>query len=35
MYVRESKRVGVTLKILHEEYVEHSDRNGEIPMGMT
>ena len=32
---QELKRVGVTLKLLHEEYVERCERNGEIPMGKT
>ena len=30
---QELKRVGVTLKLLHEEYVERCKQNGEIPMG--
>lgn len=29
---QELKKVGVTLKLLHEEYVERCKRNGEIPM---
>ena len=32
---QELKRVGVTLKLLHEEYVERCQRDGEIPMGKT
>ena len=32
---QELKHVGVTLKLLHEEYVERCERNGEIPMGKT
>ena len=32
---QELKKVGVTLKLLHEEYVDRCDRNGEIPMGKT
>ncbi|MSS13464.1 hypothetical protein [Porcincola intestinalis] len=32
---QELKRVGVTLKLLHEEYIERCERNGEIPMGKT
>ena len=32
---QELKKVGVTLKLLHEEYVERCERNGEIPMGKT
>ena len=32
---QELKRVCVTLKLLHEEYVERCERNGEIPMGKT
>lgn len=32
---QELKKVGVTLKLLHEEYVERCGRNGEIPMGKT
>ena len=31
----ELKKVGVTLKLLHEEYVERCERTGEIPMGKT
>lgn len=32
---QELKRVGVTLKLLHEEYVERCEQNGLIPMGKT
>lgn len=32
---QELKKVGVTLKLLHEEYVDRCERNGEIPMGKT
>ena len=32
---KELKKVGVTLKLLHEEYVERCEKNGEIPMGKT
>lgn len=32
---QELKKVGVTLKLLHEEYVERCRQNGEIPMGKT
>ena len=32
---QELKRVGVTLKLLHEEYLDRCERNGEIPMGKT
>lgn len=32
---QELKKVGVTLKLLHEEYIERCKRNGEIPMGKT
>ena len=32
---QELKRVGVTLKLLHEEYVDRCQRDGEIPMGKT
>lgn len=32
---QELKKVGVTLKLLHEEYVDRCKRNGEIPMGKT
>ena len=32
---QELKKMGVTLKLLHEEYVERCERNGEIPMGKT
>lgn len=32
---QELKKVGVTLKLLHEEYVERCEKNGEIPMGKT
>ena len=32
---QELKKVGVTLKLLHEEYIERCERNGEIPMGKT
>lgn len=32
---QELKRVGVTLKLLHEEYVDRCEQNGEIPMGKT
>ncbi len=32
---QELKKVGVTLKLLHEEYVERCQRDGEIPMGKT
>ena len=32
---QELKRVGVTLRLLHEEYVERGERSGEIPMGKT
>lgn len=31
----ELKKTGVTLKLLHEEYVERCVKNGEIPMGKT
>ena len=31
----ELKKVGVTLKLLHEEYVERCKKNGELPMGKT
>ena len=31
----ELKKVGVTLKLLHEEYVERCNQSGEIPMGKT
>ncbi len=29
------KKVGVPLKLLHEEYADRCERNGEIPMGKT
>lgn len=32
---QELKKVGVTLKLLHEEYVDRCERSGEIPMGKT
>lgn len=32
---QELKKVGVTLKLLHEEYVDRCEENGEIPMGKT
>ena len=32
---QELKKVGVTLKLLHEEYVDRCEANGEIPMGKT
>ena len=32
---QELKKTGVTLKLLHEEYVERCEQNGEIPMGKT
>ncbi len=32
---QELKKVGVTLKLLHEEYVDRCQRDGEIPMGKT
>ena len=31
----ELKKVGVTLKLLHEEYVDRCEKNGELPMGKT
>ena len=31
----ELKKVGVTLKLLHEEYRDQCQKNGEIPMGKT
>jgi hypothetical protein len=32
---RELKKVGVTLRLLHEEYVDRCEREGKIPMGKT
>ena len=32
---QELKKTGVTLKLLHEEYVERCEKHGEIPMGKT
>lgn len=32
---QELKKVGVTLKLLHKEYIERCERRGEIPMGKT